>query len=297
MLQMVSVTKTFNPGGVNEKIALRDISLEVKPGEVVTIIGSNGAGKSTLLNVVAGVYGIEAGQVLLDGRDITRWPEHSRASLIGRVFQDPLKGTAATMTIEENLALALRRGHPRRLRRGITAAERQLFKERLALLGLGLEERLKTRVGLLSGGQRQALTVLMATIATPKLLLLDEHTAALDPRTAGTVLELTEKIIARHQLTTLMVTHNLEQALRTGDRTIMLHEGRIILDLRGPERARATVADLLKMFERASGSAFTDDRVLLGERCSNSATGGGYAPRPAASSTITPFPSRRRVRG
>ncbi|MGI9860537.1 ATP-binding cassette domain-containing protein [Moorella naiadis] len=297
MLQLARVTKTFNPGGVNEKLALRDISLQVKPGEVVTIIGSNGAGKSTLLNVVAGVYEIEAGRVFLDGQDITIWPEHSRASLIGRVFQDPLKGTAATMTIEENLALALRRGRPRRLRRGITTAERQLFKERLALLGLGLEERLKTRVGLLSGGQRQALTVLMATIATPKLLLLDEHTAALDPRTAGIVLELTAKIVAQNRLTTLMVTHNLEQALRTGDRTIMLHEGRIILDLCGPERARTTVADLLKMFERASGNAFADDRVLLGEGCGNSATGGGYAPMPAAGANVTPFPSRRQVRG
>ncbi|MBE3571773.1 MAG: ATP-binding cassette domain-containing protein [Moorella humiferrea] len=263
MLQLVNVTKTFNPGSVNEKTALREITLHVKPGEVITIIGSNGAGKSTLLNVIAGVYEIEAGKVLLDGQDITRWPEHMRAAWIGRVFQDPLRGTAASMTIEENLALALRRGRPRRLHRGITPAERQLFKEHLALLGLGLEERLTTRVGLLSGGQRQALTVLMATIATPKLLLLDEHTAALDPRTARTVLELTEKIIARHQLTTLMVTHNLEQALRTGNRTIMMHEGRIILDLSGPQRARTTVADLLKMFEQASGSAFADDRVLL----------------------------------
>ncbi|WP_406676712.1 ABC transporter ATP-binding protein [Neomoorella carbonis] len=263
MLRLVNVSKTFNPGSVNEKVALKDITLHVKPGQVVTIIGSNGAGKSTLLNVIAGVYEIEAGKVLLDDRDITRCPEHVRAAWIGRVFQDPLRGTAASMTIEENLALALRRGRPRRLCRGITPAERQIFKEHLALLGLGLEERLSTRVGLLSGGQRQALTVLMATIATPKLLLLDEHTAALDPRTARTVLGLTEKIIARHQLTTLMVTHNLEQALRTGDRTIMMHEGRIILDLSGPERARTTVSDLLKMFEQASGSAFADDRALL----------------------------------
>ncbi len=263
MLQLINVARTFNPGSVNEKVALREINLHVSPGEVVAIIGSNGAGKSTLLNVVAGVYEIEAGKVLLDGQDITRRPEHLRATWIGRVFQDPLRGTAASMTIAENLALALRRGRPRRLRRGITPAERQLFKKRLALLGLGLEDRLGTRVGLLSGGQRQALTVLMATIATPKLLLLDEHTAALDPRTARTVMELSEKIIAQHRLTTLMVTHNLEQALRAGTRTIMMHEGRIILDLSGPERMRTKVADLLKMFEQVSGSAFADDRVLL----------------------------------
>ncbi|MBE3586479.1 ABC transporter ATP-binding protein [Desulfofundulus thermocisternus] len=263
MLKLDNVHKIFHPGGVNEKVALRGVTLHVRPGDVVTIIGSNGAGKSTLLNVVAGVYEVDAGKVILDNQDITRWPEHIRAAHIGRVFQDPLRGTAASMTIEENLALALRRGRPRRLRRGITRAERQLFKERLALLGLGLENRLTTRVGLLSGGQRQALTVLMATIATPKILLLDEHTAALDPRTAATVMELTERIIARHRLTTLMVTHNLAQALHTGNRTIMMHEGRIILDLCGPERERTTVADLLRMFEQASGDAFTYDRALL----------------------------------
>ncbi|MGI9953527.1 ABC transporter ATP-binding protein [Moorellaceae bacterium AZ2] len=263
MLKLSNVTKIFNFGGVNERVALRDVTLCVRPGEVVTIIGGNGAGKSTLLNVVAGVYEIEAGRVILDGQDITRWPEHVRAAWIGRVFQDPMRGTAASMTIEENLALAIRRGQPRRLKWGVTPAERELFRERLALLGLGLEDRLSTRVGLLSGGQRQALTVLMATITAPKLLLLDEHTAALDPRTARTVMELTEKIIDQHQLTTLMVTHNLEQALRIGHRTVMMHEGRIILDLAGPERARTKVSHLLQMFEQASGTAFTDDRILL----------------------------------
>nr|WP_277998852.1 ATP-binding cassette domain-containing protein [Moorella sulfitireducens] len=262
-MQLSKVTKIFNPGSVNEKSALQEITLHVQTGEVITIIGSNGAGKSTLLNVVAGVCEIESGKILLDGEDVTCRPEHIRAAWIGRVFQDPLLGTAASMTIEENLAMALRRGRPRFLRRGITAAERKMFREHLALLGLGLEDRLGTRVGLLSGGQRQALTVLMATIATPKLLLLDEHTAALDPRTARTVMALTERIIAHHHLTTLMVTHNLEQALRTGTRTIMMHEGRIILDLSGPERSRTTVADLLKMFGQASGNIFADDKVLL----------------------------------
>lgn len=263
MLKITSICKTFNPYSINEKIALRDVSLDVKPGDVIAIIGSNGAGKSTLLNVIAGVYEIEAGKIILDNQDITCFPEHVRAAHIGRVFQDPLRGTAADMTIEENLALALRRGRPRRLRRGITATERQLFKEQLASLGLGLEERLKTRAGLLSGGQRQALTVLMATIAAPKLLLLDEHIAALDPCTAQTVLELTENIIDRHQLTTLIVTHNLEQALRAGNRTIMMHEGRIILDLCDPERKKTTVSDLLKMFEQASGNILANDRMLL----------------------------------
>ncbi|HBT46923.1 MAG TPA: ABC transporter ATP-binding protein [Peptococcaceae bacterium] len=263
MLELKSVTKIFNAGGVNERVALREVSLYVRPGEVVTIIGGNGAGKSTLLNAIAGVYEVEQGRILLDGRDITYCPEHVRAGWIGRVFQDPMKGTAASMTIEENLALALRRGRSRGLKWGVTPAERDLFRKRLSLLGLGLEERLSTRVGLLSGGQRQALTVLMATITTPKLLLLDEHTAALDPRTARTVMELTEKIIEQHRLTTLMVTHNLEQALRTGHRTIMMHEGRIILDLSGPERARTTVSQLLEMFEQASGTALTDDRILL----------------------------------
>jgi putative ABC transport system ATP-binding protein len=263
MLKLVNVNKIFHPGGVNEKVALKEVTLQVQPGEVVTIIGSNGAGKSTLLNVVAGVYGVEGGKVILDNQEISHYPEHFRAAWIGRVFQDPLQGTAASMTLEENLTLALRRGHPRRLRWGITSAERRLFKQNLALLGLGLEERLAARVGLLSGGQRQALTVLMATIATPKLLLLDEHTAALDPRTAATVMDLTEKIIAQHRLTTLMVTHNLEQALRAGSRTIMMHEGKIILDLHGSERERTTVAQLLNMFERASGNSLVNDRVLL----------------------------------
>jgi len=266
LLRLNGVTRVFHPGGINERIALRDIDLHLAPGDVVTVIGSNGAGKSTLLNVVAGVYEIDAGAILLDGQPVHQLPEHARAALIGRVFQDPLLGTAASMTIEENLAMALRRGKRRGLRRGIGAGERALFREQLSLLGLGLEDRLTARAGLLSGGQRQALTVLMATIAAPKLLLLDEHTAALDPRTARTVLELTEKIIARHQLTTLMVTHNLEQALSTGNRTIMMHEGRIVLDLAGEERKNTRVADLLLKFEQISGSALASDRMLLAAR-------------------------------
>ncbi len=263
MLRLTDVYKIFNADSVNEKVALENVKLHVKSGEITAIIGSNGAGKSTLLNVIAGVHPIESGRISLNGQDITCLPEHLRAAYIGRVFQDPLRGTAAAMTIEENLALALRRGQPRRLCRGITATERTFFQEQLAFLGLGLEKRLNTRVELLSGGQRQALTVLMATIATPKLLLLDEHIAALDPRTAQTILKLTENIIDRHRLTTLIVTHNLKQALHTGSRTIMMHEGRIILDLRGSEREKTEVNDLLKMFEQASGSILANDRMLL----------------------------------
>ncbi|OAT85804.1 ABC transporter ATP-binding protein [Desulfotomaculum copahuensis] len=266
MLRLNGVTKVFNPGGVNERIALRDISLHLAPGDVVAVIGSNGAGKSTLLNVVAGVYEIDTGIISLDGSPVQALPEHARAAQIGRVFQDPLLGTAASMTIEENLAMALRRGRRRGLRRGVSAGERELFREQLSLLGLGLEGRLSARVGLLSGGQRQALTVLMATIAAPKLLLLDEHTAALDPRTARTVLELTEKIIARHGLTTLMVTHNLEQALTVGNRTIMMHEGRIVLNLTEPERSNMHVSDLLLKFEQISGNTLDNDRMLLTAR-------------------------------
>lgn len=263
LLELSGVVKIFNRGNVNEKVALDGVSLCLAPGEVVTIIGSNGAGKSTLLNVIAGVYEVEAGTIKIQGREVQNEPEHVRAAYIARVFQDPALGTAASMTIEENLAMALRRGKPRGLRRGITKEERELFRRRLSLLGLGLEDRLTTKVGLLSGGQRQALAVLMATISSPKLLLLDEHTAALDPKTAVTVLALTERVIRENNLTTLMVTHNMEQALKIGTRTIMMHEGRIILDISGPERKRITVTDLLKLFEDASGNSFNTDRVLL----------------------------------
>lgn len=262
MLEILHVDKTFNPG-INEKVALRDVSLHLEPGDVVNIIGSNGAGKTTLLNVVAGIYPVDNGVILLENREIQTFPEYIRAAEIGRVFQNPLMGTAATMTIEENLALAMRRGTPRRIRRGIVAADREMFYERLSLLGLGLEDRLKERVGLLSGGQRQAVTLLMATIAAPKLLLLDEHTAALDPKTGQKVLELTGKIIDAFKLTTLMVTHNLEQALQFGNRTIMMHEGSIILDIKGEKRQKTNVQELLAMFEQASGKAMNCDRLLL----------------------------------
>jgi len=263
VLEIRNITKVFHRGDINEKLALQNLSLHLAPGEVVTVIGSNGAGKTTLLNALAGVFQIDEGQILIEGREISRQPEHVRASYIGRVFQDPNLGTAASMTIEENLAMALHRGQPLRLRRGTGRSQRELFRERLRPLGLGLENRLTSRVGLLSGGQRQALTVLMATIACPKLLLLDEHTAALDPKTAGVVLDLTTRIIAGGQLTTFMVTHNMEQALTVGTRTIMMHEGQIILDISGPERERLKIPDLLKMFEQASGKSLNTDRLLL----------------------------------
>jgi len=263
VLEIIHVSKTFNPKSINEKVALENVSLHLEPGDIVNVIGSNGAGKTTLLNVVAGVYPVDCGAILLEGKEVHNMPEYMRAAVIGRVFQDPLMGTAASMTIEENLALAMRRGAWRRIRWGITSQDRKLFRERLSLLGLGLEDRLTDKVGLLSGGQRQALTLLMATIATPKLLLLDEHTAALDPKTGQKVLELTGKIINEFKLTTLMVTHNLEQALTFGNRTVMMHEGRIILDLGGKQRQRTGVQDLLQMFEKASGKVMNYDRLLL----------------------------------
>jgi len=262
MLKLHRVTKIFNPGGPDERVALRQVSLEVPQGQVVTIIGSNGAGKSTLLNVIAGVYSIEEGAIFLEGQDISSWPEYRRAAFIGRVFQDPTRGTAASMTVEENLALAMRRGKRRALRWGITPEERRYFKEQLAQLGLGLEDRIRDKVGLLSGGQRQALAVLMATLTKPKLLLLDEHTAALDPRTAKVVMELTQRVISQHQLTALMVTHNMDQALRYGHRTLMMHEGRIILDISDPLRSQLKVSHLLEMFEQASRNSL-EDRILL----------------------------------
>ncbi|GAW91819.1 ABC transporter ATP-binding protein [Calderihabitans maritimus] len=263
MLELKGIVKVFNPGSINEKVALDGVDLFLQPGDFVTIIGSNGAGKSTLLNAVAGVFPVDKGSIILEGNDITRYPEHLRAAMIGRVFQDPLRGTAAEMTIEENLAIAFKRGEKRRLRRAITRREREIFREKLRALGLGLEERLTVKVGLLSGGQRQALTLLMATLKEPKLLLLDEHTAALDPKTARKVLALTEEIVEEKGLTTLMVTHNLDQALNVGNRTIMMHEGKIILDLMGAERERTTVSDLLQMFEKASGQQLHTDRLLL----------------------------------
>lgn len=263
MLAVDTISKTFNPGGVNERLALQEISLNLKPGEVVTIIGGNGAGKSTLLNAIAGAISIDRGQIILDGEKIHGQQEHFRAERIGRVFQDPMLGTAASMTIEENLVLALRRNQTKRLRRGVTRKTRDLFSEQLALLDLRLENRLSSKVGLLSGGQRQALTLLMATIAMPRLLLLDEHTAALDPKTAAKVIEITGTIVEANNLTTMMVTHNMEQALSFGTRTLMLHEGKILLDIQGAKREKTQVSDLLSMFEKASGKVLGNDRMLL----------------------------------
>lgn len=263
MLVVNGLTKQFAVGGGSVKTAVDGVDLTVKTGEFVAVVGSNGAGKSTMLNLLAGRHVPDAGTIVLDGVDITGWSEHRRAALIGRVFQDPLQGTAASMTIEENLSMAACRGKRRGLRRGVTPAQREQFRARLAELGLGLEDRLRSAVGLLSGGQRQSLSLIMATLTKPSLLLLDEHTAALDPKTARQVLELTTRIVAEYNLTTLMVTHNLEHALRIGDRTIMMHEGRIVLDVSGPERAEMTVQQLLDEFSRVRGEEVLDDRILL----------------------------------
>ena len=264
MLELKSISKTFNPGTINEKKALRELSLHLKPGDFVTVIGGNGAGKSTMLNAVAGVWPVDSGSIIIDGIDITGQPEHKRAAYIGRVFQDPMMGTAPNMQLEENLALALRRGKSRSLRWGVTSAEREEYREKLKGLGLGLEDRLTAKVGLLSGGQRQAVTLLMASLQKPKLLLLDEHTAALDPSTAAKVLELSDKIVQENNLTTLMITHNMKDAIAHGNRLIMMNEGKIILDVEGEEKKKLTVNDLLKKFEEASGSEFVNDRMLLG---------------------------------
>ena len=264
MLEIKEISKTFNAGTVNEKTALNGVSLTLNDGDFVTVIGGNGAGKSTLLNAVAGVWPVDQGSIFIDGVDVTHLPEYKRARYIGRVFQDPMMGTAATMQIEENLALARRRGKPRSLRPGITAAEREEYRELLKSLNLGLEDRLTAKVGLLSGGQRQALTLLMATLQKPKLLLLDEHTAALDPKTAAKVLEVTDRIIRQERLTTLMITHNMRDAIAHGNRLIMLYEGRIAVDVSGEDKERLTVEDLLGMFEKVSGEQFTSDRALLG---------------------------------
>ena len=263
MLELKNIYKTFNPGTVNEKVALNGLELTLEEGDFVTVIGGNGAGKSTMLNAVAGVWPIDMGRILIDGQDITRLPEHKRAKYIGRVFQDPMMGTAATMGIEENLALAARRGASRTLRPGITRKEREQYRQALAGLGLGLEDRMTSKVGLLSGGQRQALTLLMATLQKPKLLLLDEHTAALDPKTAAKVLELSEKIVTEHHLTTLMITHNMKDAIKYGNRLIMMYEGRIMYDVRGKEKQNLDVADLLAKFEQVSGDEAANDRMLL----------------------------------
>jgi putative ABC transport system ATP-binding protein len=265
MLKIENIVKVFNAGTVNEKVALNGLSLHLEDGDFCTVIGGNGAGKSTMLNAVAGVFSVDEGSILIDGVDVTRLSEHKRAKYIGRVFQDPMTGTAATMQIEENLALAKRRGQRRSLRVGITKEERQEYKELLKILDLGLEDRLTSRVGLLSGGQRQALTLLMASLVKPKLLLLDEHTAALDPKTAAKVLDATEKIVSRDHLTTLMITHNMKDAIAHGNRLVMMKDGQIILDIRGEEKKKLTVEQLLEKFNTASGGEdFTNDRMILG---------------------------------
>ena len=264
MLDVQNIYKTFNPGTVNEKTALNGVSLTLNDGDFVTVIGGNGAGKSTLLNAVAGVWPVDSGPISIGGADVTKLPEHKRAKYIGRVFQDPMMGTAATMQIEENLALASRRGRGRTLRPGITRDEREHYREVLKILDLGLEDRLTSKVGLLSGGQRQALTLLMATLQKPDLLLLDEHTAALDPKTAAKVLEATERIVQKDHLTTLMITHNMKDAIVHGNRLIMMYEGRVALDIAGEDKKKLTVEDLLARFGQATGSDEADDKLLLG---------------------------------
>ncbi|MBS6366819.1 MAG: ABC transporter ATP-binding protein [Clostridiales bacterium] len=263
MLELQNVYKTFNPGTINQKQALNGISLKLQDGDFVTVIGGNGAGKSTTLNAIAGVWPVDAGRILIDGRDVSGLPEYRRAKFLGRVFQDPMTGTAASMSIEENMALAARRGKRRGLGWGVTRAERETYREKLATLHLGLEDRLTAKVGLLSGGQRQAITLLMATLKQPKLLLLDEHTAALDPKTAEKVLQATDEIIAKNHLTAIMVTHNMKDAIAHGNRLVMLHDGQIMLDIGAEEKRKLTVQDLLAQFEKASGDEFTNDRALL----------------------------------
>ncbi len=264
MLDIKHLSKTFFPGTVNEKKALTDVNLHMEPGDFITIIGGNGAGKSTLLNSIAGVFPIDGGQILIDGVDVSRMSEHKRARYIGRVFQDPMMGTAAGMMIEENLAIASRRGRTPGLSWALKDSDRQQFREMLKELDLGLEDRLTTRVGLLSGGQRQALTLLMAAMSHPRLLLLDEHTAALDPKTAEKVLNMTKKVIERDHLTSLMITHNMRDALRFGNRLIMMNAGHIVVDVGAEEKAKLTIPDLLALFEKASGSELDNDRMMLG---------------------------------
>ena len=263
MLELKSVCKTFNAGTINEKKALQNLSLHLKPGDFVTVIGGNGAGKSTMLNAIAGVWPVDSGSIIIDGVDVTGQPEYKRAAYIGRVFQDPMMGTAPNMQIEENLALALRRGKRRTLRWGVTNAEREQYRELLSTLGLGLEDRLTAKVGLLSGGQRQALTLLMATLQKPELLLLDEHTAALDPKTAAKVLEATQRIVEKNRLTTMMITHNMRDAITYGNRLIMMYDGHIVVDVSGEEKKKLTVPQLLELFSKVSGSDEADDKLLL----------------------------------
>ena len=263
MLEIKNVSKTFNPGTVNAKTALNGLNLTLHDGDFVTVIGGNGAGKSTMLNAVAGTITVDTGSIVLDGKDLTRMPEFKRASYLGRVFQDPMMGTAATMQIEENLAMADRRGKRRTLRPGITNADRERYMEQLKILDLGLEDRMTAKVGLLSGGQRQALTLLMATLQKPELLLLDEHTAALDPKTAAKVLEATRRIVERNHLTTMMITHNMRDAIAYGNRLIMMYNGHVVVDVSGEEKQRLTVEQLLDLFSKASGSDEADDKLLL----------------------------------
>lgn len=263
MLEIKNIYKTFNPGTINEKLALNNLCLTLNDGDFVTVIGGNGAGKSTMLNAISGVWKPDSGEIIIDGVDVTKMPEYKRARFLGRVFQDPMFGTAADMSIQENMALAIRRGKFRGFGWGIRKHEKEMFKKALSTLDLGLEYRMTSRVGLLSGGQRQAVTLLMATIQKPRLLLLDEHTAALDPKTAAKVLELSEKIISENNLTALMVTHNMKDAIRYGNRLVMMHEGRVIFDVSGEEKKNLTVEELVEKFSSASGQEFANDRVLL----------------------------------
>ena len=263
MLDLKNVSKTFHPGTVNARTALNDLTLHLDEGDFVTVIGGNGAGKSTLLNAIAGTFAVDCGSISIGGQDVTRLPEFKRAALIGRVFQDPMLGTAATMQIEENLALAARRGQTRGLKWGITKAEREKYRELLQPLDLGLEDRLTAKVGLLSGGQRQALTLLMASLKQPKLLLLDEHTAALDPKTAAKVLALSDQIVAENHLTTLMITHNMKDAIRHGNRLLMMSAGKVVLDISGEEKRKLTVEDLLHRFSLAADGEMLSDRAIL----------------------------------
>ena len=263
MLKITGLKKTFNAGTVNEKVALRGLDLTIEDGDFVTVIGGNGAGKSTLFNAIAGVWKPDCGSIELDGVEISHMPEHKRAAFLGRVFQDPMKGTAPDMEIAENLAIAARRGTKRKLIWGVRKAERKQYRELLKTLDLGLEDRLSSKVGLLSGGQRQAVTLLMATLKRPKLLLLDEHTAALDPKTAAKVLEITDRIVQENNLTTLMVTHNMKDAIEHGNRLIMMYDGQVVVDVSGEEKKQLTVEQLLGLFAKASGSEFTNDRAIL----------------------------------
>ncbi len=264
MLELIGIKKTFNLGTINEKVALDGLNLTINDGDFITVIGGNGAGKSTMMNAISGVWKPDEGKIVIDGSDITNMSEHKRAKFLGRIFQDPIMGTAASMQIDENLAIAARRGKRHTLAWGNSKKERETYRKMLLQFGLGLEDRLTTKVGLLSGGQRQAITLLMATMTKPKLLLLDEHTAALDPKTAKKVLALTEEIVSKDKLTTLMITHNMNDAIAYGNRLVMMHSGRIIFDVSGEEKKSLTVSDLLSKFEATTGEAMANDRMMLG---------------------------------